>query len=362
MNLEKIWEKEYPLGRKIKQRILIIDEEHLLLSSAELFKTELYKIDSAGMVLYHDTAFSTDYIRGLALKEGHSFLFCGRSALSAVDSNMQVEWAERGDGAAIAKSTEGDGVFYVCGGNYTDVPEWIDAGYINGSVQKITTDGHITGRAQYTQYRAGSSVYTLLDDGYQSICNANANGCATVGNASQSIAPVYFGEINRIDTGLHSIWNYGYTHIAGRNGALSQIVSLPDGSFVASGSAEALNPSGNWERQGWLLRVDSNGCFDSTCSGMIPPEPLAITGLSGNEFSIAPNPAGAVIEITLHEPSLSDTYVHITDVSGKRVQKEVIPGGKLRLRIDVRSRANGIYLINLQNGGSRFYQKLIIQH
>ncbi|WP_106523848.1 T9SS type A sorting domain-containing protein [Taibaiella chishuiensis] len=362
MNLVKIWEKEYNPRQKKKQRILLLDKAHLLLSSGDLFKTELYKIDSTGTVLYHDTAFSKDYIRGLALKDDHSFLFSGRSNSSAVDSNMQITWSEPNGGAAIAASKEGAGYFYVCGGAYTDIPEWIDGGYINGTVQKITMDGHTAGRAYYTLYKAGSSVYTALDDGYQSVCIATINGCAAVARASQSSAPIYFGEINRIDSSLHSIWNYGYTYAPGKTSTLSQIVGLPDGSFVASGWAEALSPSGSWEQQGWLLRVDSNGCYDSTCAGRIPPEPSGITGPGRNELSITPNPAGNMLEIRLREPFLSDAAVYITDVSGRSVHRGVIPAGKPGLSINVRAWVNGIYFINLTNKGNRFYQKLVVQH
>lgn len=359
MNLAKVWEKKYnlPANADKKQQILMMHDGNLLLSSGNIWFSQLYKLDTTGNVLYSDTV--KDFVRGLTASD-NEYLTSLANKNRQLDTSLQTTWNKDGGGNAIIRSKEeGEETFYIASGSYRGVEELIDGGYMNGSLQKITRAGQSLYTAIYTKYTAGSSVYTMFDGGYRAVCNANANGCIAAGSTTHfNTAPFLFGEINRVDTALRSLWNNGYTHTPGMPSGLVQVVSLPDGSFVASGWAETAALG----QQGWLLRVDSSGCTDSTCSGIIPAEPLSVSAVPADEFNIFPNPAQDILNIHLKQPFLSDAFVRITDLAGRSLQQMALPKGKSRLTIDVSRWPNSLYLLTIEKEGKRYYQKISVRH
>lgn len=364
MSLNKIWEREYALNENDWQQILIGKDGNLLLLSSGKTNIQLYKTDSAGTVLYSDTNFASDApILGAVASDDSSYIFCDWLNIRGYNANLQPQWSHSSfsleGGATIVKSKEQPHIFYISGGDYTAVPAQIDGGYINGSIQKITGSGNESASKTYYKYTGSSTVYTQLKDGYQSICGANYNGCAAVGSTG-----LYkqIGEINRVDSNLNPIWDNGYTYTLEEPSSLSQIVGLPDGSFVAAGWTMAPNPSGTLEQQGWLLRVDSSGCYNDSCTGIVEPEVVNISTIRSNQFKMFPNPVNDILDITLQQPFSSETYIGISDASGRNMKQIIIPKGSLTYKIDVHNWISGLYIVTIQQQGNCYNQKITVQH
>ncbi len=128
---------------------------------------------------------------------------------------------------------------------------------------------------------------------------------------------------------------------------------LSNGDIVAVGE---INPNDGISipQQGWILRVDSNGCIvDSNWCGWnsIEVEPTPNTWQSSKELFIYPNPAIDIINITFKNSSLnlSDKLnVRIFDVQGREVYNEKTNYKDL-IQLNVSFFERGIYFIKINS-------------
>jgi hypothetical protein len=96
---------------------------------------------------------------------------------------------------------------------------------------------------------------------------------------------------------------------------------------------------------------------DCSCAGK-----NSVTGIMGNEYNIAPNPSEGAF--TLNMPAVaSEAQVVITDVQGRILEKRTITKNEnsQQLLFSLAHQNPGVYYIQINNGGSHFTNKVLLQ-
>ena len=85
--------------------------------------------------------------------------------------------------------------------------------------------------------------------------------------------------------------------------------------------------------------------------------------LSGNAFSVFPNPAATVANLAFNAVADGNAEIRITDQLGNLVLRKTVTvnEGENSSKLDVSSLANGMYFIRLQNGADIKMAKIVIR-
>ena len=122
----------------------------------------------------------------------------------------------------------------------------------------------------------------------------------------------------------------------GAQNYIRDIVKMPDQGYVACG----FGWDNNSDQDGWLLRIDSDGCANVNCT------PLAIQENKNNiinDVAIYPNPATDKIYIKT-KPNEVIKSIRLFDISGTSIKAQITGN-----EIDVSMLANGLYIIEITN-------------
>ncbi|MFT4060958.1 MAG: hypothetical protein QM642_01225 [Edaphocola sp.] len=137
--------------------------------------------------------------------------------------------------------------------------------------------------------------------------------------------------------------------------------SLPDGSVVAGGSAFAQNNYGKWTQDALLLRIDSNGCVDAQCTGVLgigtPGNPV---GNGGSTMEIYPNPTNGQFRLRSSRVFEKGTKVVVTDQVGRKVRTLPSPEGQMYMDYKVEGLAAAPYYLIVSQGEQHQIQKIIL--
>lgn len=164
------------------------------------------------------------------------------------------------------------------------------------------------------------------------------------------------GWLQKSDRNGNVIWRkfykpYGYDTLA-YFFRLYDLDFASNGDIIVLGEYDPTSGSGLIPQQGWLLRVDSNGCIvDSNWCGWnsIEVEPTPIVWYNTNELFIYPNPANDIINLTFKNSSLNlsdKLYIRIFDVQGREVHNEKTNYKDL-IQLNVSLFEKGIYFIKI---------------
>ena len=84
---------------------------------------------------------------------------------------------------------------------------------------------------------------------------------------------------------------------------------------------------------------------------------LSVNSFLNNNFKLYPNPTSASFSQDLHN-HLPNFYVHIFDVSGKKVFSQFVSNSKFE-KVDVSALESGLYLVEIKTGSNKMSSKLI---
>lgn len=141
----------------------------------------------------------------------------------------------------------------------------------------------------------------------------------------------FSANFDSLDTKYYSYWNG-----PGAQNYIRDIVKMPDQGYVACG----FGWDNTHDEDGWLLRIDSNGCANVNCT------PLAIqenTNEAFNEVAIYPNPATDKIYIKTIATEVIKN-IRLFDIRGTAIKTQITGN-----EIDVSMLANGLYIIEITN-------------
>jgi hypothetical protein len=279
----------------------------------------------------------------------------GTAFMMKTDSNGTEEWHEfylQDDYTCyFEKSTLTD----------EDLPKIVNVGTVvpssdnNGVavINKVNQDG-----IEIWNRRIG--VFSVAEQ-FFNVCNAQENDLVAIGAFYNPEIENARGWIVRFDKDGNVRWNKSLTAFPRTTDHeyLYHVLPLPDGSFIAAGSSVGPNVNGLWTQEGWLIRVDSNGCVDQNCSG----NELSIKnkGSVSNHIKVFPNPASSKLFIKVDEPFHPGTIINLVDNLGRTV-KTIHPGvRKSNAELKLDGLSPGIYYALIRNGADLFRQKVLIQ-
>jgi hypothetical protein len=151
---------------------------------------------------------------------------------------------------------------------------------------------------------------------------------------------------------------YSYWNGSGAQNYIRDIVRMPDNGYMACG----FGWDDNHGEDGWLLRIDSNGCANVNCT------PLAIqeTKEENDKLVVYPNPASDVLNIETDSmfANTKPITVTISSYTGQVVFQSSSPLGRLggAYTIDVSNLPNGLYIVKLQTkSGEALSKRVLIQ-
>ena len=368
LSLNKIWEKYYPLndndGNAAGLRN-IGDGKFLLLYKANQ-SINMLKLDSAGAV-YDFYTFTTGSEPSCIINSSGNggILVSSKDAIFKYDGMITQQWGiQYVTGIlrynAVLQSNETPASFYGVATNLISLKS-------RGSTIKFDSNGTEIWqkRAYYNAFVFTDFTIPYLDKtGYMDICNTDSNSVAIVGNV---IVRELLGQANilKLNKDGNEIWNHLYLLDSFNNQFLTHIITLPDGSLVASGfvdSNAAINKSG------WLLRVDTNGCYNPNCTNMASPMADTITLSLGQipnlkyEIKAYPNPAQNQINIQSQTAFEAGCQLDVLDISGKEMIHSISLYRQQNVSINIKEWANGIYLLKFTINGKFYSQKIIVRH
>jgi PKD repeat protein len=113
-----------------------------------------------------------------------------------------------------------------------------------------------------------------------------------------------------------------------------------------------------------LVVTNAKGCSDSVSVPVIVNFTTGVDDLTDAPLSVYPNPAHDVIRISGKLTSASPLQIRLFDLQGKALlqDEQVLPAGSLKLELPRPSGIiNGLYLLELNLGGRRYTQRLVLE-
>lgn len=380
-DLNIIWVKDYPFEAEIGEvhTVKVLDSrENLMLCGYKYTedgnrsdfptlypKICLMKVDSGGNVLgeykpgpdYYNNPF------GMEVTDDGGVMVCGRTfsfgqsegAQYVLKTNAQgeEEWQElyvRNDGylMEIQRSLNQE-AYYNAGITVTDRDKEMK---YRGFVNKIDAKGRELWR-RHLSVSNKEQFAALTVDRYGS--------CVAAGFTKYEDVNADHAWMVKLDQEGHVVWQrsippHGFLL---ESEYLWDVVSLPDGSFVASGTI-LMSPGMHQGRtqEGLLIRVDSNGCLYPECR-----EPVRLKEpelQSGGSARLYPNPAREIVWLESVQPFAANTQVRLIDLTGKLIRTLPSPAGQTKMAYPLEALPAGTYWLHLESEDGAYTYKLTL--
>lgn len=137
-------------------------------------------------------------------------------------------------------------------------------------------------------------------------------------------------------------------------------LETPDGSLVLGGE---IIDSTEGKEDLWLLKLDSNGCFEPGCDEFQVITPTKEIPLLYNHFKIFPNPATNREELTIQNPGARPSYMYsVIDLLGRLVYMGKLSSATEQ-KMPTQEFQRGLYFVQFWNENGQLIQieKLIIE-
>ena len=229
--------------------------------------------------------------------------------------------------------------------------------YTRGTLTKISkNNGGVIWQQSYGATRAEIQLYGVLE---------RNNKIFALGYTATSCAPEVKPNCTHISYMLVANQNGDSLHYVeifsdslSRNNYLYDLAPTSDG-FFCVGSASVYN--GAWDQQNWVVKADTNGCFNFDCA-----QGIGLNEIRNNkapDVILFPNPATNILTIQL--PFLLNPFdfnkdISLYDASGKIVLKQKVNNQKFN--IDISEFENGIYFITIADHELVFVSKKFIKN
>jgi hypothetical protein len=154
-----------------------------------------------------------------------------------------------------------------------------------------------------------------------------------------------------------SVWSkyYGYPPLGEYTYYSWALDATDDGGFVSAGFVQ---PNDTGSQDMWVVKFDSNGCYDTLTDCVVGVEEQSAFR---NELSMWPNPVADVLNIEAKESILG---VRVMEVLGRVISYQpsaISYHGEKQLEIDLRNLPEGVYLLRVETKGGTSISKFIKQ-
>ena len=274
--------------------------------------------------------------------------------VTEMDSNMKPIWSKyypsrSGSAAILTLTNDGNIVF----GTDTLVEERGTSRirYFKKQLFKIDTNGVALWRKVHDELGEGNY--------YRQGAEAKNGDLLFIGRRQPQEGIHY--TLTRLKANGDTIWmhQYAYEDIETVN-YLYDMVAMEDGGVLMVGD---VIPNDKRYQHIWLLRVDSNGCYDNNCAqSLVYDMRLSVTEKNqlSKSVSIYPNPnksnQGLAIKGINHQIKYD---VVLTDINGKVVYKAALLNST---KLHLPKLPEGVYAVRIFNGNELFaIKKLVIE-
>lgn len=141
------------------------------------------------------------------------------------------------------------------------------------------------------------------------------------------------------------VWdlNTPFGHSGFHNG-----VELEGGSLLITGWWRDTASAPNYDTNVWLIKLDSNGCYNPGCSGDdIVASQHNIIVLSKDLLKISPNPAPNQILCSWSNTPSEAKYISVFDLNGVEIMKQDVTAKAGNISIDISRVPSGVYFVKL---------------
>jgi len=156
----------------------------------------------------------------------------------------------------------------------------------------------------------------------------------------------------------HYYAGYDYENEFHYSSSLIDIKPLPDGSFMAVGRID----KSEGVRNGWIIRVDANGCLlQEQCEGQEHWLTSVVdVQVEKSQFKIYPNPSSELINIEINDNK--EYNIDVFDQYGNRVKSYSKNPGVYNMTFPIDDIPAGIYFVKAErvNGGRRITEKIVV--
>ncbi|GEM_PF-1327135 len=362
-----VWHRQYENDHKSNQtaRLCIdADKKEIILLVNEMTDydspeypiepslTWLQKVDTAGNMIWKRRigAHRYDLGVGIALSE-NGYMVSGRTF--GWDAWDGAHFIEKTDTAStpmwhqlyapdaystapqgMVKFVEGGNDYFITAGEASMFPsDNRGKGYIN----KVNSEGE----EMWRRYTGSDSIA----QGFFNLTNADGGYVATGFTLVNPYGERPLGWFVKYDQNGNEVWNRSVTANprAYDHEYLYNIISLPDGGFMASGSTFGIDSRGRWTQDAWLVKVDSLGCMDEECRMLSSRKERM---LNDYHLTVYPNPTQGYFTLQSSKQLPSGYTIMLYDVMGRAVNTDFMQKGK-EVQCQVGKLAAGMYFLEV---------------
>jgi len=125
-------------------------------------------------------------------------------------------------------------------------------------------------------------------------------------------------------------------------------IELGDGSLLITGWWRDTLPDPYFDTNVWLIKLDSNGCYNPGCTGDdVVASQHNIIVLSKDLLKISPNPAHNQLQCSWTNTPSEARYISVFDMNGVEIIKKSVTGKTGNISIDISNVPAGVYLVKL---------------
>ncbi len=345
-NLDIIWQKQYnhAVYDNIGWKILPEQDGYVIAGGQNNTNTnqknfvaqaKLWKLDTAGNVLwtYESTPSKlTNWARDVVGTADGGYVYCG----------------------------QGDGHEYPYANPQQAGLEW------NGWVEKIDANRNVVWNKSFGTVRSNREFneqrkIVIETSGDLTLAGTLAGGYGVADSQAKAwVSLIRFDK----DGGLKWFRKYLWRGDTGANYKYRPVIydmkKSDDGGYVMCGEfSDETAPQISPVQQGWLLKVDSNGC-----SGPGDPQcwPVGIheTEAPQVQYRVYPNPVGDVLYISGTAMQENKVSVTVYDALGRQVSEYALPASG-NGNINVSNWAPGLYLYRISSGSKLLQQGRVVK-
>ena len=161
------------------------------------------------------------------------------------------------------------------------------------------------------------------------------------------------GWIAKIDSSGNKLWEHFYAHANHTNtyNYFSDFRETFDHGFVVCGTSW----SGS-SQDSWIVKLDSNGCLDTSCGLNTASVELFY---SQNSLEIFPNPSTTQVTIKYNLMLGKEGKLSVFNILGEKMKEQLLVEGNKQIEINIDQWAKGIYLGIVQSGNMIYKSEFI---
>ncbi len=315
---------------------------------------------------YNPQTFHSDYLVGLCKFDRDFNIIWSQYLPPRGDHfyNIDAQVTETNDGELVLST----GLYVV--DSISDKPDYyLKRGYWPVMMYKFDRNGNV---------EWVDTLYTYTIEGTYGAPRKRVNNLITarngdvigIGTYSHPLTKPYeWGWLFRYSPDGELLWEHYYEEKDNPGMTFfSDVVEDEKGNIIIVGKVENENQTGNYNGHGWLLRVDSMGCFEPGChtdslSKVITPVEEVSFASASRKILFFPNPANRDINVLIPDIWLDEKWFwEIYEINGRKVGEGALENNVHSRISGLETLESGLYFIRFYSGsGVSVTEKLVVE-